>query len=97
MKVNNVFRLLRIARDMSVKDLANELLVTPAYIHAIESGVRQPSDRLVRDYARVMRINPEVITNFSEEAKKNSNFEHLLMWVLENLLKTNPREFQHSL
>ena len=34
----NIFRLLRIARDRKVKDLADELLVTPAYINAIEKG-----------------------------------------------------------
>ena len=57
----NIFRLLRIARDRKVKDLADELLVTPAYINAIEKGDRQPSERLVRDYARALDVDEQVI------------------------------------
>ena len=45
----NIFRLLRIARDKKVKDLAEDLLVTPAYINAIEKGKIIPSDRLILD------------------------------------------------
>ena len=38
----NIFRLLRIAREKKVKDIAEDLLVTPAYINAIEKGKRIP-------------------------------------------------------
>ncbi len=47
----NIFRLLRIARDKKVKELADDLLVTPAYINAIEKGNRKPSERLIRDFS----------------------------------------------
>ena len=50
----NVFRLLRIAHNKRIKNVAEELSITPAYIHAIESGKNYPSGRLLRDYAKVM-------------------------------------------
>lgn len=38
----NTFRLVRIARDIKVKELASKLMVTPAYIFAIEKGTKHP-------------------------------------------------------
>lgn len=81
----NIFRLLRIARDKKVKDLAGELLVTPAYINAIEKGDRKPSERLVRDYAEVLNVNEQIIKNFSEKTTSGINFEHLLLSLLQTI------------
>ena len=83
-KTQNIFRLLRIARDKKVKDLAEELLVTPAYINAIEKGDRVPSDRLIRDYAQVFNIDEKIIKNFST-GPTNNNFEHLLLSLLQTI------------
>ena len=44
---HNVYRLLRIARDKRVKDVADALGVTPAHISAIEAGTREPSLDLI--------------------------------------------------
>lgn len=81
----NIFRLLRIARDKKVKELANDLLVTPAYINAIEKGERKPSERLVRDYARVLNVDPQVIKTFLETPNYNTNFEHFLLSLLQTI------------
>lgn len=81
----NIFRLLRIARDKKVKELANDLLVTPAYINAIEKGERKPSERLVRDYARVLNVDPQVIKTFLETPNSNTNFEHFLLSLLQTI------------
>lgn len=79
----NIFRLLRIARDIKVKDLAQELSITPAYINAIENGDRFPSDRLLRDYAKALGVKEETILNFNPEKQKNGKFENVLLSVLE--------------
>lgn len=79
----NIFRLLRIARDKKVKDIANELSVTSAYINAIENGERFPSERLLRDYAKVLEVNEEIIKNFKPEKQKNQRFEHILLRILQ--------------
>ena len=70
----NIFYLLRVAQGIKVKDLAQELSVTPAYINAIESGERFPSNRLLRDYAQTLDVSMETILAFNpaEQSGKNS-------------------------
>jgi len=81
----NIFRLLRIARDKKVKDVAKELGVTPAYINAIETGDRFPSERLLRDYANALDVSVETITSF-EPSKNGSNvFERVLLSLLQKI------------
>ncbi len=80
----NVFRLLRIARDKKVKELANDLLVTPAYINAIEKGDKTPSERLIRDYAEALNVDVQLIKRFSKNTA-NTNFEHFLLHLLESI------------
>lgn len=84
----NVFRLLRIARDKKVKDLAQELSVTPAYINAIENGERFPSGRLLRDYAQALGVSEETILNFRPEDHKNRKFENVLLSLLQMICDT---------
>jgi len=82
---NNIYRLLRIARDKKIKDLADELLVTPAYIHAIESGTRTPSKRLIRDYSKVLGVDEEIIVSFDKKNSDLKRFEKLLLRLLESI------------
>ena len=83
----NIFRLLRIARNLKVKDLAAELAVSPAYITAIENGDRYPSDRLLRDYAIALDVDEEVIRTFNPDEHKNTRFENLLLYLLQLICK----------
>ena len=84
----NIFRLLRIARDIKVKDLAQELSVTPAYINAIENGERFPSDRLLKDYAQALGVEKDTILNFKLEDQKNKKFENVLLSLLQMICNT---------
>lgn len=85
----NVFRLLRIARDKKVKDLAQELSVTPAYINAIENGDRFPSDRLLRDYAKALGVSEDTILNFKPNDHANRKFENVLLSLLQIICDTD--------
>ena len=76
----NVFRLLRIARNLKVKDLAEALSVSSAYINAIENGERYPSDRLLRDYAIALDVSEELFSTFKP---KNNKFENILLSLLQ--------------
>ena len=83
-KDTNVFRLLRIARNKKVKELADELLVTPAYINAIENNERYPSDRLIRSYAHALHVDENVIKTFDPENDQgNEYFEKALLRLLK--------------
>lgn len=79
----NIFRLLRIARDKTIKEVADALLVTPAYVSAIEKGNRNPSKRLIRDYAKIFNIDEKIIELFSEQVAENTKFEQALLMLLK--------------
>ena len=81
----NIYRLLRIARNMPVKDLAVELRVTNAYINAIENGSRTPSSRLNRDYAEALGVEEDLILNFSKDNADESRFEWLMLKLLQSI------------
>ncbi len=85
----NVFRLLRIARNLRVKDLAQELSVSSAYINAIENGERFPSDRLLRDYAIALGVSEEVFLSFKPEEQNNKRFENIMLSLLQIICKTS--------
>lgn len=85
----NIFRLLRIARNLKVKDLAQELSISSAYINAIENGERFPSARLLRDYAIALDVSEEVLTTFKPEKQKNRRFENVLLSLLQMICKTD--------
>lgn len=83
----NIFRLLRIARDMKVKDLACALRVTPAYISAIENGSRVPSIRLIKDYAEVLNVDESIIHDFLKEPEQKNKFEDVLLRLLKKIVE----------
>lgn len=83
----NIFKLLRIARNMETKDIADKLLVTTAYVNAIESGKKFPSKRLLRDYAKVLDVDEEILLTFNPEQYKNSKFENVLLSILNIICK----------
>lgn len=79
----NVYRMIRIIRDKSVKEVAKELLVTPAYINAIEKGDREPSERLIRDYARVLEVDAKTINDFKMRQNQEQTFERIMLYMLK--------------
>ena len=82
---NNIFYLLRIAQGIKVKDLAPKLSITPAYVNAIESGKRLPSNRLLRDYANALNVSVETILSFNPEEQAGKSFRSVLLSVLKML------------
>lgn len=82
---NNVYRLLRIARDLKVKDIADQLNVTPAYINAIESGKREPSTKLIPEYAKVLNIDENTLFYFRDPSNQPKTFEDFLLAILNRI------------
>lgn len=79
----NVFKLTRIARNLTVKDVAAQLEVTPAYINAIEKGEKFPSSRLLRCYSRVLNVPADVLLTFEPvDTSKSMAFEKTLLRLL---------------
>lgn len=84
---NNVYRLLRIARDMKVKDVAELVGVTPAYISAIEAGKREPAIDKIPAYAKALRVDENTLFYFRESSNRQGVFENFLLAILEKITK----------
>ena len=79
----NVFRLLRIARNLKVKQVAESLDVSTAYIIAIEKGDKFPSVRLLREYAKVLNVSADILLTFQPADDSGSMvFERTLLKLL---------------
>lgn len=83
---NNVYRLLRIARDMRVKDVAEAVGVTRAYISAIEAGEREPSLDKVLAYAKSLRVDENTFFSLRELCKGPGEYGPRLLAVLERIV-----------
>lgn len=83
---NNVYRLLRIARDMRVKDVAEAVGVTRAYISAIEAGEREPSLDKALAYAKALRVDENTFFSLRELCKGPGEYETRLLAVLEKIV-----------
>lgn len=79
----NIYRLLRIAKDLKTKEVADELRVATAYISAIEKEERIPSARLRRNYSKLFQIDEDYIIAFTPE----KDFEHTMLKLLEVICK----------
>lgn len=86
----NAFRLVRISRDFKVKELASELMVTPAYIFAIEKGTKHPSKRLLRDYCSALGISEAAMQKLIHDVPDAGTFENALLLVLQELCSEDP-------
>ena len=84
---NNIYRLLRIARDLKVKDVAEKLNVSPAYICAIEAGKREPSINMLSDYAHVLGIDANTLLELRNTKKPPDKFEEFLFYILKKIIE----------
>lgn len=89
----NIFKALRMIRNIRVSDLAKTLEVTPANISSIEAGRHSPSRRLIKDYASALGVTPDFISNHMPDAEnKDSRFEEYLFNVLGDVLALDQEE-----
>lgn len=83
---NNVYRLLRIARDLKVREVAEMVGVTPAYINAIESGKREPSLDKIPAYAKALRVDENTLFYFREAESTYGTFEKFMLKILKTIV-----------
>ena len=87
--MNEVLRLLRIANDYSIKELAEQLDVSAPYISRIESGEKQPSEQLLNKYADILHIKVKTIKFFDKKNRKDKyNYQDLLLKILNSYVRS---------
>lgn len=85
--IGEVLRLLRIANDLTIKEMANKMSVSSAYISAIERGKRKPSDNIIDKYSEVLNVSKTTISFFDEENKNHNHaFQTLLFKILQKIV-----------
>lgn len=89
----NIYKVLRLIRDLKVSELAEMLDTSAANICGIESGRHNPSRRLLRDYAKALGVTPEFIANHAPNSEgKDPQFEEYLYGVLTDVLALKKEE-----
>lgn len=86
--LGNVLRLLRIAKDMSIKDLATKMSVSSTYISEVEANNKNPSLDMLTKYSEALDVRRSTIMYFDEEGEKYGyNHQQLLLEILEKITK----------
>lgn len=87
--LGNVLKLLRIAREMSIKDLATQMNVSSTYISEVESNNKKPSLEMLSKYSEALKVSKSTILYFDEEGEKNGyNYQRLLYTILQKIIDT---------
>ncbi len=82
--LGNVLKLLRIAREMSTKDLATKMNVSSTYISEVEANNKKPSR-----YSDALEVSKSTILYFDEEGEKNGyDYKRLLYTILQKIIET---------
>lgn len=85
--LGDVLKSLRMIYQMSVKELANKMNVSSAYICEIEANNKKPSLDMLSKYSEVFNTDMSVIMYFDEE-RKRKKYDHrrLLLEILKKLV-----------
>lgn len=82
-----VLRLLRIANDLSIKELSDISGISVSYITDIEKGVKsKPSMEIIEKYSKALGISKSTIMFFEEEfSDQNSSYQTMLLGILSKI------------
>ncbi len=84
--LGNVLKLLRIAKEMSTKELAEKMSVSSTYISEVESNNKNPSLEMLTKYSEALEVKKSTILYFDEVGEKNSyNYQKLLLEILQKI------------
>lgn len=83
-----ILRLLRIAFDLSVKELSQKIGVSSAHISSIENGKKSPSLDLLYRYSEVFGVSLSSIMLFHEEGARNKyDYKKTLRFILSAIIE----------
>ncbi len=86
--LGNVLKMLRLAREMSTKDLATKMDVSSTYISEVEANNKKPSWDMLSRYSKALGVKKSVIVRFDEEREENQyNNQRLLLEILQKIVE----------
>ena len=98
-----VLRILRIANgDFTIKETAEKLKLSSAYISEIETQKKKPTLSLLEKYSKAYDILPSRIVKFDEEDEKSGiedptrRYQISLLRILKYYLEDEPKTKEES-
>lgn len=85
-KNNNVYKMLRIAMDLSVDELAEQLDISRSYIFAIENKGIEPSEKIIKLYSNFFGINKDTLIDLQKN-RDSKTFPRLMLDILNEIVK----------
>lgn len=86
--IGYVLKLLRIAREMTSRELSKEMGVSQSYISEIESNKKKPSMEMLSKYSDALDVKMSTILYFKEMGEESGyKYKELLLRILEKMLK----------
>ncbi len=73
--LNEALRLLRVFHDLTQKELAEKLGIAKSYISEIESGKKDPTLKLIYQYAMHFKVSASSILFFAENLHNQNTLE----------------------
>lgn len=84
-KNNNVYRMLRIAMDLSVDELAKQLDISRSCIFAIENKGIEPSEKIIKLYSNFFGINKDALIDLQKN-RDSKTFPRLMLDILNEIV-----------
>lgn len=84
--INDALRIIRVFHDLSQKDLAQRLQISPSHLSEVESGKKRPTLDLLDRYASEFKIPVSSILFFSEEMGNSSRANRVRVGISEKVL-----------
>lgn len=85
MNINKALRLIRIFHDMNCKQLAEKLNISASYISEIESGIKNPSIKVLEAYANLFEMPLSSLLFFCENVDEPP--DKLKDWISDKVLR----------
>ena len=84
MQLGEVFRIFRIANDMSIKDAAKTGVCTAAYLSEVENGNRIPSYEMLKQLASVYHARlSDIVKIYEDSCDGNWEYKKTLLETLK--------------
>lgn len=81
-----ILRLLRIANDLSISELARRMSISKSYITEIEKGIKNPSNSILERYSKELNISKKNLDYILKEfSKEHLPYKKLLLSILEKI------------
>lgn len=86
--MGNILRALRIAQDISVKELSEKMGISATYICDVEANRKHPSVETLEKYSAALGVKVSTLFYFKERrSSERYDFQQLLFDILCILLK----------